>query len=106
MGKKRITSTRVYAINADAKIIRNMPWSQVACFEISRGFVYLKCTAEVFFNELRLLGFLLKHGISHLPLLIATNQEQRCFLFRSSAEHSLTQKDNKTGFSLIFLDSN
>ena len=75
-----------YAINADAKIIRNMPWSQVAYFETSRGFVYLKCTAEVFVNELRLLGFLLKQDMSHLPLLIATNQEQRCFLMQDAGK--------------------
>ena len=73
-----------YHISAEAKIIRSMPWSQVAYFNTSQGRVYLKCTAEVFANEPRVLGFLLEHGVLNLPQLITANQEQRCFLMQDA----------------------
>lgn len=92
-----------YIIDGEIIIVRDRPWSCVASCATSQGKIYLKSMAKPYSNEANLIYFLQQHRISHIPSIIALNNELSCFLMKD-AGYPLREKQ-KTHFEISYLQN-
>lgn len=94
-----------YQIKFTAQLIKDVPWSTIYCFDTSKGRVFLKTMAKPFAIEPTLLAFLSKNVSPHVPHVITTNLNLRCFLMKDSGlclRDILKSKFNEQYFCPIF----
>jgi hypothetical protein len=73
-----------YEIHGDVRLIRDMPWSRIDCFNTSQGRVYLKSMDKPFAIEPVLLKFLFDKISQNITEIIASNNELHCFLMKDA----------------------
>lgn len=70
--------------NNTPKTILQTPWSCVYRFDTEQGYVYLKQVPPALSAEAKVINSLRQIGTASVPILIADNPEQHCFLMRDA----------------------
>lgn len=94
-GFDQLASLGLSVTDNDVENILDTPWSYLARYKTSSGFIYLKATPELFFLEPAIIQLLSKKFNASLPVVLAANPELNCFLMQDSG-HNLREllKDN------------
>ena len=92
---EQITTLGFSVPDDDVEKILDTPWSYLARYKTSGGFIYLKATPELFFLEPAIIQLLSDKFNATVPVVLATNPELNCFLMQD-AGHKLRGllKDN------------
>lgn len=73
-----------YKIHGAPRLIRDMPWARIDCFDTSQGPIYLKTVALTFAIEPILLTFLFKKITPDVTEVIAFNKKNHSFLIKDA----------------------
>lgn len=94
-GFDQLASLGFSVTDKDMENILDTPWSYLARYKTSSGFIYLKATPELFFLEPAIIQLLRDKFSASVPVVLAANQELNCFLMQDSG-HNLREllKDN------------
>lgn len=81
---KHLTSLEYTLKNNRPENVLNTPWSYVARFETSDGYIYLKHTPELFALEPQIIQILHEQFHASVPTVIANNAALNCFLMKDA----------------------
>ena len=73
-----------YKINNPFQVIQDTPWSCVVKFSTDQGFIYLKTTPPALSIESSVIKILHEQCHADVPVIIADNQKEHCFLMKDS----------------------
>lgn len=65
-------------------IVQQTPWSEVSRFDTNRGFVFLKKVPPALSIEATIMRILREEFHAHVPILIANNDAEYCFLMQDA----------------------
>jgi hypothetical protein len=78
-------SSHGYALNSSfPEKVQDTPWSYVARFATSKGYIYLKCTPKLLALEAAITKLLHNQFHAPVPEVIAQNTELNCFLMKDA----------------------
>lgn len=74
-------------LDDDVEKILDTPWSYLARYKTSGGFIYLKHTPELFFLEPSVIQLLSDKFNASVPVVLATNPKLNCFLMQDAGNN-------------------
>ena len=84
---QQLASLGFSVLDDDVEKILDTPWSYLARYKTSGGFIYLKHTPELFFLEPSVIQLLSDKFNASVPVVLATNPKLNCFLMQDAGNN-------------------